>query len=84
MDILKLSHYLDDLLNVPHIPDAPKALNGLQVENTGNIQKIGLAVDIPILSCRLQGVTLQFHESYKPFGTIAARKRLTFNTGMHP
>ncbi len=46
MDVLQISHYLDDLLDVPNIPDSPNAFNGLQVENTGSICKIGLAVDI--------------------------------------
>ena len=46
MDILQLSHYLDNLLEIPSINDAPNALNGLQVQNTGEIKKIGLAVDL--------------------------------------
>ena len=46
MDILQLSHYLDNLLDIPSINDAPNALNGLQVQNTGEIKKIGLAVDL--------------------------------------
>jgi dinuclear metal center YbgI/SA1388 family protein len=46
MDIIQLSAYLDDLLDVKAIPDAKNALNGLQVENTGAIKKIGLAVDV--------------------------------------
>ena len=46
MDILQLSHYLDKLLEIPSINDAPNALNGLQVQNTGEIKKIGLAVDL--------------------------------------
>ncbi len=46
MDILQLSHYLDNLLDIPSIKDAPNALNGLQVQSTGEIKKIGLAVDL--------------------------------------
>ena len=46
MDILQLSHYLDNLLDIPSISDAPNALNGLQVQNMGEIKKIGLAVDL--------------------------------------
>ena len=46
MDILQLSHYLDNLLDIPSISDSPNALNGLQVQNTGEIKKIGLAVDL--------------------------------------
>ena len=46
MDILQLSHYLDNLLDISSISDSPNALNGLQVQNTGEIKKIGLAVDL--------------------------------------
>lgn len=46
MDIIQLSGYLDDLLDIKAIPDAKNALNGLQVENSGEIKKIGLAVDV--------------------------------------
>ena len=43
MDILQLSHYLDNLLNTKEVKDSPNAMNGLQVQNTGEIKKIGLA-----------------------------------------
>lgn len=46
MNILQLSHYLDNLLDIPSISDSPNALNGLQVQNTGEIKKVGLAVDL--------------------------------------
>lgn len=46
MDILQLSHYLDDLLDIKSIKDSPNAVNGLQVQNIGEIKKIGLAVDL--------------------------------------
>lgn len=46
MDILQLSHYLDNLLEINSIKDSANAMNGLQVENTGKIEKIGLAVDL--------------------------------------
>ena len=46
MDILQLSNYMDKLLDISSISDAPNALNGLQVQNTGEIKKIGLAVDL--------------------------------------
>ena len=46
MDILQLSHYLDNLLEINSIRDAPHALNGLQIQNKGEIKKIGLAVDL--------------------------------------
>jgi dinuclear metal center YbgI/SA1388 family protein len=37
--------YLDDLLRIPEIGDYPQAMNGLQVENSGSISRIGAAVD---------------------------------------
>ena len=46
MDILQLSNYLDNLLEINSIQDAPQALNGLQIQNRGEIKKIGLAVDL--------------------------------------
>lgn len=46
MNILQLSHYLDELLDIRNIKDSTNALNGLQVENAGDIRKIGLAVDL--------------------------------------
>ena len=46
MDILQLSYYLDNLLNIGEVKDSPKAINGLQVQNSGEIKKVGLAVDL--------------------------------------
>ena len=46
MDILQISHYLDNLLNINEIQDSPKAINGLQLQNAGEIKKVGLAVDL--------------------------------------
>lgn len=46
MDILQLSHYLDKLLEIDAVKDSPNAVNGLQVQNTGEIRKVGLAVDL--------------------------------------
>ena len=46
MNILQLSKYLDELLDIHSIKDSDKAVNGLQVENTGAIKKVGLAVDL--------------------------------------
>jgi len=37
--------YLDSLLRVREIPDDPRALNGLQVANSGTVRRIGAAVD---------------------------------------
>ena len=46
MDILQLSHYLDNLLDIKEVKDSPNAMNGLQVQNSGKIKKVGLAVDL--------------------------------------
>src|SRR5881392_1559266 len=37
--------YVDDYLRVPEIEDWPNAVNGLQIENSGRVTKIGAAVD---------------------------------------
>jgi dinuclear metal center YbgI/SA1388 family protein len=37
--------YLDGLLGIPAFGDFPNALNGLQVENSGGLSRIGAAVD---------------------------------------
>src|SRR5256714_1543986 len=38
--------YTNDYLRVEQIEDWPNALNGLQIENSGRVTKIGAAVDI--------------------------------------
>ncbi|MFQ5671508.1 MAG: Nif3-like dinuclear metal center hexameric protein [Nitrospinales bacterium] len=53
MDIVRLSHYLDGLLNIGSIEDSPNAFNGLQVENTGEVRRIGLAVDLCLATLRM-------------------------------
>jgi dinuclear metal center YbgI/SA1388 family protein len=40
-----LTQYLDRYLKVASVTDWPNALNGLQVENSGSVKKIGAAVD---------------------------------------
>jgi dinuclear metal center YbgI/SA1388 family protein len=37
--------YSDDYLRIAEVEDYPNALNGLQIENSGNVTKIGAAVD---------------------------------------
>jgi dinuclear metal center YbgI/SA1388 family protein len=37
--------YLDERLHIADIPDYPGAVNGLQVENTGTVQRVAVAVD---------------------------------------
>ena len=45
MHLNEAARYLDDLLRVAEITDYPQAMNGLQVENSGSISRIGAAVD---------------------------------------
>lgn len=40
-----VTDFLDGLLSVASIPDAPGAKNGLQLENNGTVSKVALAVD---------------------------------------
>ncbi len=41
-----LVRYLDGLLDVGAVPDSSRAFNGLQVENSGSVTRVGAAVDI--------------------------------------
>jgi dinuclear metal center YbgI/SA1388 family protein len=45
MHLAKLTDYLDTYLRVREVPDYPAALNGLQVENGGEVTRIAVAVD---------------------------------------
>lgn len=45
MKLEDLTRYLNDYLKVQSVPDYPSALNGLQVANSGNVQRIAVAVD---------------------------------------
>jgi len=42
----ELVEYTNDYLRVEEIEDWPNALNGLQIENSGKVTKIGAAVDV--------------------------------------
>ena len=44
-NLAEVVEYLEALLNHSSVADWPNALNGLQVENSGRIKKIGAAVD---------------------------------------
>jgi dinuclear metal center protein, YbgI/SA1388 family len=44
--LIRIVRYLDKYLRVREIEDWPNALNGLQIENSGRITKIGAAVDV--------------------------------------
>lgn len=45
MHLTDMVAYLDETLHIASIGDYPNALNGLQVENSGSLSKIGAAVD---------------------------------------
>lgn len=45
MDLTEVTSYLDTYLRVREVPDYPPALNGLQVENPGRVNRIAAAVD---------------------------------------
>jgi dinuclear metal center YbgI/SA1388 family protein len=44
-ELAAITGYLDGLLDIPAFPDYPNAFNGLQLENSGQVTKIGAAVD---------------------------------------
>src|SRR5438552_14667278 len=46
MQLAELVSYLDSYLDVRSVPDAPHALNGLQVERSGAVTRIAAAVDL--------------------------------------
>ncbi|HET8655647.1 MAG TPA: Nif3-like dinuclear metal center hexameric protein [Longimicrobiaceae bacterium] len=45
MHLDELTAYLDGYLRVAEVPDYPAALNGLQVENAGEVTRVAAAVD---------------------------------------
>lgn len=46
MRLQELVAYLDTYLRIPEVPDAPEALNGLQVANSGEVTRMAAAVDL--------------------------------------
>src|SRR6267154_2340649 len=46
MDLIALVSYLDRYLRVAEVPDAPHAVNGLQVANSGTVSRVAAAVDL--------------------------------------
>jgi dinuclear metal center YbgI/SA1388 family protein len=44
--LTEIVRYTNKYLRVPEIEDWPNALNGLQIENSGQVTKIGAAVDV--------------------------------------
>src|SRR2546427_188693 len=53
MRLVDVTRYLDDYLRVREVPDAPGALNGLQIANTGEITRVAAAVDLCEATVRL-------------------------------
>jgi len=61
MDLTALVSYLDRYLRVAEVPDAPHAVNGLQVANAGTVSRVAAAVDLCEATVRLaaeQGANL--------------------------
>jgi dinuclear metal center YbgI/SA1388 family protein len=61
VNLTELVAYLDGYLRIAQVPDDPRALNGLQVANSGTVTRIGAAVDLCEATVRLaaeQRVTL--------------------------
>jgi dinuclear metal center YbgI/SA1388 family protein len=46
LSLPEIVRYIDDYLRIREIEDWPNALNGLQIENSGRVTKIGAAVDV--------------------------------------
>src|SRR6266704_1456309 len=46
MELTELVSYVDGYLRVLEIPDAPHAINGLQVANAGTVSRLAAAVDL--------------------------------------
>lgn len=45
IELRTVTAFLDGILSVDSIPDAPRALNGLQLENGGTVSRVAAAVD---------------------------------------
>src|SRR5437762_3712351 len=56
MQLGELVTYLDAYLRVGAVPDAPHALNGLQVTKTGDVGRLAAAVDLCEATVRLAAV----------------------------
>jgi dinuclear metal center YbgI/SA1388 family protein len=46
LSLPEIVRYVDDYLRIREIEDWPNAINGLQIENSGRVTKIGAAVDV--------------------------------------
>lgn len=81
--LAQITTYLDDFLDLQNVPDWPQALNGLQLENSGAVEKIGAAVDAceaVLAEAARRGVSLLlvhhglFWEGAQPIRATAYRK----------
>jgi len=45
VNLAEITRYLDDYLRIAEVGDSDRALNGLQVDNTGEVHRIAAAVD---------------------------------------
>jgi dinuclear metal center YbgI/SA1388 family protein len=87
-----LTDYLDRELRLREIPDYPGAMNGLQIENQGEINKIGAAVDasLPVFEKAIgEGVDLllvhhgMFWQGAQPLtGSFYKKIKLALDAGM--
>src|SRR6266446_4719352 len=55
MELAALVSYLDGYLRVAEVPDAPHAVNGLQVANAGAVNRVAAAVDLCEATVRMAG-----------------------------
>jgi dinuclear metal center YbgI/SA1388 family protein len=53
MELTELTAYLDGYLRVAEVPDAPQALNGLQLSNRGAVRRAAAAVDLCAATVRM-------------------------------
>src|SRR5437773_8471040 len=53
MELTELVSYVDGYLRVLEVPDAPHAINGLQVANAGTVSRVAVAVDLCEATVRL-------------------------------
>ena len=52
VSLSSIADFLDSTLELARIPDYPNALNGVQVANTGPIERIATAVDFSSATVR--------------------------------
>lgn len=88
----KLVEFLDQELRISEIPDYPGAHNGLQLQNEGNVTKVGAAVDasLPVIRKALdEGVDLlivhhgMFWQGVRPIkGPLYEKLKLAMDAGL--